>query len=88
MIFLNEVYVGDIFIVKLGEKIFVDGKIIKGMIVIDEFMLIGEFIFVEKNVDDIVIGLMMNKNGIIIMIVIKVGGDIVLVNIIKVVEEV
>ncbi|MBD4593751.1 heavy metal translocating P-type ATPase, partial [Xanthomonas citri pv. citri] len=56
MIPLNEVHVGDTLIVKPGEKIPVDGKIIKGMTAIDESMLTGESIPVEKNVDDTVIG--------------------------------
>ncbi len=54
MIPLNEVHVGDTLIVKPGEKIPVDGKIIKGMTAIDESMLTGESIPVEKNVDDAV----------------------------------
>ncbi|MQI62457.1 heavy metal translocating P-type ATPase, partial [Escherichia coli] len=62
MIPLNEVHVGDTLIVKPGEKIPVDGKIIKGMTAIDESMLTGESIPVEKNVDDTVIGSSMNKN--------------------------
>ncbi len=87
MIPLNEVHVGDTLIVKPGEKIPVDGKIIKGMTAIDESMLTGESIPVEKNVDDTVIGSTMNKNGTITMTATKVGGDTALANIIKVVEE-
>ncbi|HDJ3072139.1 TPA: copper-translocating P-type ATPase [Staphylococcus aureus] len=87
MIPLNEVHVGDTLIVKPGEKIPVDGKIIKGMTAIDESMLTGESIPVEKNVDDTVIGSTMNKNGTITITATKVGGDTALANIIKVVEE-
>ncbi len=78
--------VGDTLIVKPGEKIPVDGKIIKGMTAIDESMLTGESIPV-KNVDDTIIGSTMNKNGTITMTATKVGGDTALANIIKVVEE-
>ena len=84
MIPLNEVHVGDTLIVKPGEKIPVDGKIIKGMTAIDESMLTGESIPVEKNVDDTVIGSTMNKNGTT-MAATKLAGHCA--NIIKVVEE-
>ncbi|MBE2156778.1 heavy metal translocating P-type ATPase [Staphylococcus argenteus] len=87
MIPLNDVRVGDTLIVKPGEKIPVDGTIIKGMTSIDESMLTGESIPVEKNVEDTVIGSTMNKNGTITMTATKVGGDTALANIIKVVEE-
>ena len=66
MIPLNEVHVGDTLIVKPGEKIPVDGKIIKGMTAIDESMLTGESIPVEKNVDDTVIGSTMNKTVLLL----------------------
>lgn len=87
MIPLNDVRVGDTLIVKPGEKIPVDGTIIKGMTSIDESMLTGESIPVEKNVEDTVIGSTMNKNSTITMTATKVGGDTALANIIKVVEE-
>ncbi|WP_240005639.1 heavy metal translocating P-type ATPase [Staphylococcus argenteus] len=87
MISLNDVRVGDTLIVKPGEKIPVDGTIIKGMTSIDESMLTGESIPVEKNIEDTVIGSTMNKNGTITMTATKVGGDTALANIIKVVEE-
>ncbi|UMT78029.1 heavy metal translocating P-type ATPase [Staphylococcus roterodami] len=87
MIPLNDVRVGDTLIVKPGEKVPVDGTIIKGVTSIDESMLTGESIPVEKNVEDTVIGSTMNKNGTITMTATKVGGDTVLANIIKVVEE-
>ena len=76
MIPLNEVHVGDTLIVKPGEKIPVDGKIIKGMTAIDESMLTGESIPVEKNVDDTVIGSTMNKNGTITMTATKLAGTL------------
>lgn len=70
MFLFDKVKVGDILLIKFGEKIFVDGKVIKGDIFIDEFMLIGEFIFVEKSSGDLVIGFIMNKNGLIMIEVI------------------
>ncbi len=87
MIPLNDVRVGDTLIVKPGEKVPVDGTIIKGVTSIDESMLTGESIPVEKNVEDTVIGSTMNKNGTITMTATKVGSDTALANIIKVVEE-
>lgn len=87
MIPLNEVNVHDTLIVKPGEKIPVDGTITKGMTSIDESMLTGESIPVEKNIGDSVIGATMNKNGTITMLATKVGEDTALSNIIKVVEQ-
>ncbi|MDN8904751.1 heavy metal translocating P-type ATPase, partial [Staphylococcus aureus] len=77
-------HVGDTLIVKPGEKIRVVGNFIKGMTAIDESMLTGDSIPVEKNVDDTVIGSTMNKNGTITMTSTKVGGDSALANIFKV----
>ena len=63
MVPLNEVKVGDYLVIKPGEKIPVDGTIIKGTTSIDESMLTGESIPIEKNVNDTVIGATMNKHG-------------------------
>lgn len=87
MVPLSEVKVHDTLVVKPGEKIPVDGTIIKGMTSIDESMLTGESIPVEKNNGDNVIGATMNKNGTITMTATKVGEDTALSNIIKVVEQ-
>ncbi|MDT4040093.1 HAD-IC family P-type ATPase, partial [Staphylococcus aureus] len=87
MIPLNDVVEGDYLIVKPGEKIPVDGKIIKGKTSIDESMLTGESMPVEKVQDDNVIGSTMNKNGSITVKATKVGKDTALASIIKVVEE-
>ncbi|NWK85119.1 copper-translocating P-type ATPase [Staphylococcus sp. GSSP0090] len=87
MIPLNEVVVGDYLIIKPGEKIPVDGKIIKGQTSIDESMLTGESMPVEKTQDDNVIGSTMNKNGSITIEATKVGKDTALASIIKVVED-
>src|SRR5699024_1574524 len=87
MVPLSEVVVGDYIQVKPGEKIPVDGQIIKGMTAIDESMLTGESIPVEKTLNDNVIGSTMNKNGTITIETTKVGKDTALSSIIKVVED-
>ncbi|HBH2054448.1 TPA: heavy metal translocating P-type ATPase, partial [Clostridioides difficile] len=87
MVPLSEVKEGDYLVIKPGEKIPVDGKIIKGMTSIDESMLTGESIPVEKMQNDNVIGSTMNKNGAITVEATKVGKDTALASIVKVVEE-
>lgn len=84
---VEQVEVGDELIVKPGEKIPVDGQIIKGHTSIDESMLTGESIPVEKTIDDPVIGATMNKNGMITMTATKVGRDTALQSIVKIVEQ-
>ncbi|AYD40346.1 copper-translocating P-type ATPase [Clostridium fermenticellae] len=86
-ILVDEVEVNDIIIVKPGEKIPVDGKIIEGSTSIDESMITGESIPVEKQVSDNVIGASINKNGMIKFKATKIGGDTVLSQIVKLVEE-
>ncbi|TDM02420.1 heavy metal translocating P-type ATPase [Macrococcus carouselicus] len=87
MIPMEEVAVSDVLVVKPGEKIPVDGLIIKGHTSIDESMLTGESIPVEKNIGDAVTGATMNQNGHITMKATKVGRDTALQSIIKVVEQ-
>ncbi|CAM4145764.1 heavy metal translocating P-type ATPase [Lederbergia lenta] len=84
---VDEVVVGDILIVKPGEKIPVDGIVMEGMTSIDESMLTGESIPVEKNAGDNVIGASINKNGTIRYQATKVGKDTALSQIIKLVED-
>lgn len=84
---LEEVIVGDILHVKPGEKIPVDGKIIEGQSAIDESMLTGESVPIDKTVGDSVIGATINKNGFLKIEATKVGKDTALAQIIKVVEE-
>ncbi|MBH0349376.1 heavy metal translocating P-type ATPase [Bacillus pacificus] len=86
-ILIEEVVAGDIVYVKPGEKIPVDGEIIEGKSAIDESMLTGESIPVDKKIGDIVIGSTMNKNGFLKVKATKVGRDTALAQIIKVVEE-
>lgn len=84
---LEEVVVGDILHVKPGEKIPVDGKIVEGQSAIDESMLTGESVPVDKSIGDEVIGATINKNGFLKIEATKVGKDTALSQIIKVVEE-
>ncbi|WP_432666067.1 heavy metal translocating P-type ATPase [Wukongibacter baidiensis] len=84
---IEEVEVGDIILVKPGDKIPVDGTVIDGHTSIDESMLTGESIPVEKNIGDKVIGASINKNGTIKFKATKVGKDTALAQIIKLVED-
>lgn len=84
---LEEVVVGDIILVKPGEKIPVDGIIVEGQSALDESMLTGESVPVDKTVGDDVIGSTINRNGFLKINATKVGKDTALSQIIKVVEE-
>ncbi len=84
---IEEVEVGDIVIVKPGSKIPVDGIVIEGNTSVDESMLTGESIPVEKCVGDKVIGASINKNGSVKFKAEKVSSDTVLSQIIKLVED-
>ncbi|PFO73017.1 heavy metal translocating P-type ATPase [Bacillus cereus] len=86
-ILIEEVIAGDIVYVKPGEKIPVDGEIVEGKSAIDESMLTGESIPVDKTIGDGVIGSTINKNGFLKVKATKVGRDTALAQIIKVVEE-
>jgi Cu+-exporting ATPase len=84
---IDEVEAGDILVVKPGEKIPVDGEVIEGRTSVDESMLTGESIPVEKNPGSKVVGASINKNGAIKFKATKVGKDTVLAQIIKLVED-
>ncbi|MFC7686664.1 heavy metal translocating P-type ATPase [Ureibacillus sp. GCM10028918] len=86
-ILLEEVMIGDTILVKPGEKIPVDGEVIEGTTAVDESMLTGESLPVDKKVSDALYGSTINKNGFIKMTAIKVGRDTALAQIIKVVED-
>ncbi|WP_129725969.1 heavy metal translocating P-type ATPase [Ectobacillus funiculus] len=83
----EQVQVGDIVYVKPGEKVPVDGVITEGRSALDESMLTGESVPVDKAVGDAVIGATVNKNGFLKIKATKVGRDTALAQIIKVVEE-
>jgi P-type Cu+ transporter len=84
---IEEVRVKDIILVKPGEKIPVDGKVVSGQSAVDEAMITGESIPVEKSAGDSLIGATINKNGTLTMTATKVGKDTALAGIIKVVED-
>ena len=86
-VLIENIKVGDIIVVKPGEKIAVDGKIVSGNTSVDEAMITGESIPVSKNPGDKVIGGSINKNGSIQFEATEIGKDTVLSQIIKVVEE-
>src|SRR3989344_3109108 len=87
VISINEVIVGDIIFIKPGEKIPVDGVIIEGNSSVDESMITGESMPVEKKKGDTVIGATINKNGVLRFRATKVGNDTMLAQIIKLVEN-
>jgi len=84
---LEEVAIGDTVVVRPGEKIPVDGVVISGASSVDESMLTGESIPVDKKEEDTVIGATINKNGLLTIRAEKVGKDTALANIIRIVEE-
>src|SRR5690625_185613 len=79
--------VGERIIVKPGEKIPVDGMVIRGRTSVDESMITGESIPVEKAKDETVIGATMNINGTIEMEAEKVGEDTALAEIVEIVQQ-
>jgi Cu+-exporting ATPase len=84
---VEEVKIGDLVMVRPGEKIPVDGVIREGYSSVDESMVTGESIPVEKRTGDEVIGATINKTGMFTFQAIKVGKDTVLAQIIRMVEE-
>ena len=84
---IEEVKINDILLIKPGEKIPTDGTVLFGYSSVDESMITGESIPVEKNIKDIVIGGTINKNGVLKIKATKIGKDTMLSQIIKLVEE-
>ena len=84
---IEDLKVGNILIVRPGEKIPVDGEIIEGYSSVDESMLTGESIPIEKNIGDKVVGASINKTGTFKFKATKVGEDTALAQIIKLVED-
>lgn len=83
---VEEVVAGDIVVVRPGEKIPVDGVVMEGSSSVDESMLTGESIPVEKKSGDLVIGATLNKTGTFNFRATKVGADTALAQIIRLVE--
>lgn len=84
---IEQVAVGDILIVKPGTKIPVDGKVIEGSSAVDESMVTGESLPVEKGEGDKVIGSTLNTEGVLMVEATKVGSDTLLAQIVKMVEQ-
>jgi Cu+-exporting ATPase len=84
---VEEVVHGDIILVRPGERIPVDGKVIKGSSAVDESMITGESIPVEKQIGDMVVGGTMNKVGSFEFEATKVGSETALAQIIRLIEE-
>ena len=84
---IEEIEVGDILIVRPGEKIPVDGKVIKGKTKIDESMITGESRYIKKEIDSEVIGATVNQTGLINIVAEKIGKDTLLFQIIDFVKE-
>ncbi|OGG22119.1 hypothetical protein A3D03_02025 [Candidatus Gottesmanbacteria bacterium RIFCSPHIGHO2_02_FULL_40_13] len=84
---IDEVKVGDIILVRPGEKIPIDGKIVKGSSSVDESMLTGESIPVEKHAGDFVTGATMNKMGSFEFVATRIGSETTLAQIIRLIEE-
>jgi len=84
---IEEVQVGDIVVVRPGEKIPVDGVVIEGYSGVDEKVITGESIPVEKKIGDQVVGATLNKTGVLKFKATKVGKDTVLAQIIGMVED-
>jgi Cu+-exporting ATPase len=84
---IEEVVVGDVFVVRPGEKIPTDGIVVKGASAVDESMVSGESMPTEKNVKSQVIGATINQDGVLYVKATKIGKDTFLAQIIKFVEE-
>ena len=84
---VSEVVVGDRIIVKPGAKIPVDGVVIEGFSAVDESMITGESLPVEKTVGDNVVGGTVNKQGVLKFEAKKIGKDTALAQIVRLVEE-
>lgn len=84
---IEQVQVGDELVVRPGEKIPVDGVVLTGHSSVDESMITGESIPVEKGADDPVIGATINQGGLLHMCTTKVGADTILASIIRLVER-
>lgn len=84
---IDQVVVGDFIIVKPGERIPVDGKVVEGKSFVDESMITGEPIPVEKKIDSDVVGGTINQNGTFSFKAVAVGGETMLAQIIRLVEQ-
>jgi len=84
---IDQVIAGDLVMVKPGERIPVDGEVVEGQSFVDESMITGEPIPVEKNIGSQVVGGTINQNGNLSFKALAVGGDTMLAQIIRLVEQ-
>ncbi|MBC8434987.1 cation-translocating P-type ATPase, partial [archaeon] len=84
---ISEVKLGDVLVVRPGEKIPIDGVVVKGESSVDESMISGESLPIDKVIHSKVIGATINQEGVLHVKVTKIGSDTFLANIIKLVEE-
>ena len=84
---IAEVKIDDVMVIRPGEKIPTDGLVIKGQSAVDESMITGESMPVEKKIKDTVIGATINQDGILYVKATKIGSDTFLAHIISLVEE-
>jgi Cu2+-exporting ATPase/Cu+-exporting ATPase len=84
---IDDVQEGDVCVVKVGEKVPVDGEIIEGISHIDESMITGESVPVKREVGDTVIGATVNTEAVLKVRTTAVGGDTVLAQIIRLVQD-
>ena len=84
---VDDIKIGDKLLVKPGEQIPVDGSIAKGSSAVDESMVTGESIPVDKTIGDKVVGATINGNGSIEIVAEKIGQNTMLARIIKMIEE-
>lgn len=84
---IDHIKIGDLLVVKPGEKIPTDGQIIEGETAIDESMVTGESLPVAKSVGEAVIGATINQSGRVVVKATKIGADTMLAQIIKLVKE-
>ena len=84
---ISELKIGDVMIVRPGEKIPTDGVVVKGESSVDESMVTGESLPIEKRVKSNVIGATINQDGVLYIKATKVGSDTFLAHIIELVEE-
>jgi Cu+-exporting ATPase len=84
---IEDVEVGDVVLVRPGDKVPVDGDVIDGQSSVDESMITGEPAPVKKRIGDTVVGATLNKNGVLRIRATKVGKDTVLSQIVKLVEQ-
>ena len=84
---IEELEVGDVIVVRPGEKIPVDGKVVEGKTKVDESMITGESKYVKKEIDSEVIGATVNQTGLIHMVTEKIGKETLLFQIIDFVKQ-